>query len=45
MQVEEWLGQDNQLGMDIWKNKYQNNGESFDQWLDRTAPEMTRYGN
>ena len=37
MQVEEWLGQDNQLGMDIWKNKYQNNGESFDQWLDRIS--------
>ena len=37
MQVEEWLGQDNQLGMDIWKNKYQNNAESFDQWLDRIS--------
>ena len=21
----------------IWKNKYQNNGESFDQWLDRIS--------
>lgn len=37
MQIEEWLGQDNQLGMDIWKNKYQNGGESFDQWLDRIS--------
>lgn len=35
MKIEEWLGQDNQLGMDIWKNKYCHNGEDFEQWIDR----------
>lgn len=22
MEVQEWLGADNQLGLDIWQNKY-----------------------
>ncbi len=35
MNIEEWLGQDNQLGMDIWKNKYCHEGEDFEQWLER----------
>lgn len=35
MTVEEWLGKDNQLGIDIWNKKYRHNDESFDQWLDR----------
>lgn len=35
MTVEEWLGQDNQLGIDIWNKKYRNNNESFEEWLDR----------
>ena len=26
MEIEEWLGQENQLGIDIWKRKYCNNG-------------------
>lgn len=39
MLVEEWLGTENQLGMDIWKNKYQNEGEKFDSWLDRISGE------
>ena len=26
-----------QLGMDIWAKKYQNNGESFEEWLDRVS--------
>ena len=30
MKIEEWLGQDNQLGMDIWKNKYCQDGEDFE---------------
>ena len=34
MKIEEWLGQDNQLGMDIWKNKYCQDGEDFEQWLE-----------
>ena len=37
MTVEQWLGKDNQLGIDIWHRKYQRNGESFDQWLDRVS--------
>ena len=37
MQIEEWIGEDNKLGIDIWKKKYQYNGETFDQWLDRVS--------
>ena len=37
MQIEEWLGPGNQLGIDIWNKKYCHNGESFDQWLDRVS--------
>lgn len=37
MTIEEWLGEDNILGIDIWKNKYRENNESFDEWLDRVS--------
>ena len=37
MRVEEWLGADNTLGIDIWKKKYQQNDESFDDWLLRVS--------
>ena len=37
MTIEEWLGQDNQLGCDIWQKKYCYEGESFDQWLGRIS--------
>lgn len=37
MTVEEWLGKDNVLGIDIWKRKYQHNNESFEDWLDRVS--------
>lgn len=37
MTVEEWLGAENQLGMDIWKKKYRCGEESFDEWLDRIS--------
>ena len=37
MTVEEWLGEDNGLGIDIWKQKYQYEGETFDHWLDRIS--------
>lgn len=37
MTLEEWLGSDNQLGMDIWTRKYCYEGETFDQWLDRIS--------
>ena len=37
MTVQEWLGQDNKLGIDIWEKKYRYNNESFDEWLDRVS--------
>lgn len=37
MTVEEWLGKDNQLGIDIWNKKYRYGNESFDEWLDRVS--------
>lgn len=37
MTVQEWLGTDNKLGIDIWERKYRFNGESFDEWLDRVS--------
>ena len=37
MFIEEWLGKENQLGIDIWKKKYQRNGESFEDWLERVS--------
>lgn len=35
--VEKWLGAENTLGIDIWKNKYQHDNETFDEWLDRVS--------
>ena len=35
MELKDWGL--SQLGMDIWAKKYQNNGESFDEWLDRVS--------
>lgn len=35
--VQEWLGEDNKLGIDIWKRKYRYNNETFDEWLDRVS--------
>lgn len=37
MTVEEWLGENNTLGIDIWKTKYCFEGETFDAWLDRVS--------
>ncbi len=37
MTVEEWLGEENQLGTDIWTKKYCNEGESFDEWIGRIS--------
>ena len=37
MTVNEWLGKNNTIGLDIWKNKYQWNNETFDEWLDRVS--------
>lgn len=35
--VEQWLGKDNTLGIDIWNNKYRYENETFDEWLDRVS--------
>ncbi|OUQ51905.1 adenosylcobalamin-dependent ribonucleoside-diphosphate reductase [Lachnoclostridium sp. An118] len=46
MTVEEWLGEENQLGTDIWTKKYCNEGESFDEWVGRISggnEEIARY--
>lgn len=37
MTVQEWLGEDNQLGIDIWERKYRHNNETFDQWVARVS--------
>lgn len=37
MKVEDWLGADNQLGIDIWNKKYRYGNETFDEWLDRVS--------
>ena len=37
MLVEQWLGKDNTLGIDIWNRKYRKGEETFDQWLDRVS--------
>ena len=33
MEIQEWLGADNQLGIDIWKHKYRYQDETLEQWL------------
>jgi len=35
--VEEWLGEDNKLGINIWERKYRFNEETFNEWLDRVS--------
>lgn len=37
MTVEEWLGSDNTLGIDIWNGKYRHGDETFNEWLDRVS--------
>ena len=37
MTVKEWLGEDNQLGIDIWTKKYAFEGENFDSWITRVS--------
>lgn len=46
MEVQEWLGHDNVLGADIWQKKYRNNGENFEEWVERICggnAEIARY--
>lgn len=37
MTIQDWLGEDNQLGIDIWCKKYQYEDETFDEWLKRVS--------
>lgn len=37
MDIREWLGEDNQLGIDIWNKKYKNGNENFEEWLERVS--------
>lgn len=37
MRIEDWLGTDNKLGIDIWNNKYRHEDETFEEWLDRVS--------
>lgn len=37
MEAEDWLGLENQLGIDIWTNKYRYDGETFEQWISRIS--------
>lgn len=37
MTVQEWLGEENTLGISLWERKYRRNDESFDEWLDRVS--------
>lgn len=36
--IEDWLGKDNKLGIDIWNGKYRKDEhETFDKWLNRVS--------
>ena len=35
--IEQYLGEDNQIGIDIWNRKYRYNNESFTEWIDRVS--------
>lgn len=37
MTVQNWLGDNNKLGIDIWAKKYQFENETFDEWLNRIS--------
>lgn len=37
MTIQEWLGADNELGIDIWERKYRYNNETFDEWIERVS--------
>lgn len=37
MTIQEWLGSDNELGIDIWERKYRYNNETFDEWIARVS--------
>lgn len=37
MRVEDWLGKENQIGVNIWNKKYRHDDESFEQWVSRVS--------
>lgn len=37
MKIQEWLGNENKLGMDIWERKYRFKDETFEDWLERVS--------
>lgn len=37
MKIEEYLGTENQIGVDIWEKKYRFQDETYGQWLDRAT--------
>ena len=37
MKIEQWLGNDNKLGIDIWERKYRFDNETFDEWIERVS--------
>lgn len=37
LNVTDWLGENNELGISIWEQKYRNEHETFDEWLDRVS--------
>lgn len=45
MTVQEWLGEDNKLGIDVWNKKYRFKEESFDEWLDRVSSKNEKVKN
>lgn len=45
MKVEEWLGKENQLGIDIWKGKYKFGEESFEDWITRISGGNEKIGD
>ena len=37
MTVQEWLGENNQIGIDIWNKKYKFENETFEEWMERVS--------
>lgn len=37
MLEQEWLGAQNKIGIDIWRNKYKNDSETFDAQVERIS--------
>lgn len=37
MTIQDWLGINNQIGIDIWNKKYKFENETFNEWIDRVS--------